>query len=108
MTDYPRFEPLQGPPERLHERYHGGALVGFVVGLADRYLEGRQSWRDRCEVRPGGASLGVRRARRRALLTAVGMGAVVMTMTLALGGGRAGMHSGGGPALQPSKVTCPT
>ena len=107
MTDHPRFEPLQGPPERLHERYHGGALVGFVVGLADRYLERRKSWLDRREVRPG--RLGVRRARLRALLTAVGMGAVVMTMTLALGGGRPGTHPGGGPALQPSKVTsCPT
>ena len=106
MTDHPRFEPLQGPPERLHERYHGGALVGFVVGLVDRYLEGRKSWRDRCEVRPGRASLGVRRARLRALLTAVGMGAAVMSLAL---GGRPAPHPGGGPAPQLSKITsCPT
>jgi len=99
MTDHPRFEPLQGPPERLHERYHGGALVGFILWLADRYLERRKPWLERRQARAGHASLGVRRARLRALLAAMGMGAAVLT--IALGGGP---RPGGGHASQASKV----
>jgi hypothetical protein len=106
MTEHPRFEPVQGPIETMYLRYHGGALVGFILGLVDRYLERRKSWLERREVRPTRACLGVRRARLRALLTAVGMGAAVMTLAL---GSRPPVHPGGGPAPQPSKVaSCPT
>jgi hypothetical protein len=107
MTEHPRFEPVQAPIATMYLRYHGGALVGFILGLADRYLERRKSWLERREVRPARACLGVRRARLRALLTAVGMGAAVMTLALA---SRPPVHPGGGPApQQPSKVaSCPT
>jgi hypothetical protein len=105
MTDHPRFEPLQGSIETMHQRYHAGALVDFILGLADRYLERRKSWLDGRKAGSGHVSLGVRRARLRALLTAVGMGAVVMTLAL---GGRPPAHPSG-PQPQPSKVaSCPT
>jgi len=104
MTDHPRFEAVEGPAETLHQRYHGGALVGFILRLADRYLEPRKPWLERRQARAGDAALGVRRARLRALLAAMGMGAAVLV--IALGGGP---RPGGGHASQASKVaSCPT
>jgi hypothetical protein len=86
MTDHPRFARLQGPAETMHERYHGGGLVAFVLRLADLWLLGRPfAWALPLRAAAAAAlpaALGVRRARRRALLTGVIMFAVVLAVTL--------------------------
>ena len=93
MTDHPRFERVEGPIETLHVRYHGGGLVAFVLRLADLWLRRRPlgwaslPWRARDAA---SAALGVRRARRRVLLTGVIMLAVVVAATLWLPGKRDG------------------
>ncbi|HEU0060105.1 MAG TPA: hypothetical protein VFR19_09535 [Hyphomicrobiaceae bacterium] len=97
MTDHPRFERLEGPAETMHGRYHGGGLVAFVLWLADLWTSRRPlgwvrgwasdwtrpPWRAADAVAPG-----VRRARRRLLLTGMIMLAVVVVMTLWLPGKR--------------------
>lgn len=35
--DYPRFERIEGPADRLHERYHGGRLVTLVFAIVDAW-----------------------------------------------------------------------
>src|SRR5215468_4688504 len=106
MSGHPRLRALQGSGAGLQRSDHAGGLVGSILGLAERYLERRKAWLDRRAGRPGRASPGVRRARLRALLTAVGMGAAVMTLAL---GGRPAAHPDAGPAPQPSKLaSCPT
>jgi len=93
MTDHPRFERVEGPVETLHDRYHGGGLVAFVFRLADLWLLRRPlpwaslPWRTPDADSP---ALGVRRARRRVLLTGVIMLAVVLAVTLWLPGKRDG------------------
>src|SRR5262245_37953692 len=74
MTDHPRFEAVQGSAATMHHRYHGGALVGLILWLVARFLERRRPWLERRQARAGHASLGVRRARLRALLAAIGHG----------------------------------
>ena len=37
MTDYPRFEPVKGPPEVAYRAYHGGRLVDLVFWLVDHW-----------------------------------------------------------------------
>lgn len=34
--DFPRFEPVKGPPEQAHRHHHGGRLVDFIFRLIDR------------------------------------------------------------------------
>jgi hypothetical protein len=93
MTDHPRFERVEGPVETLHDRYHGGGLVAFVFRLADLWVLRRPlpwaslPWRTPDADSP---ALGVRRARRRVLLTGVIMLAVVLAVTLWLPGKRDG------------------
>ena len=104
MTDHPRFERVEGPIETLYARYHGGGLVAFVLRLADLWLLRRPlGWRDAAS-----SGLGVRRARRRVLVTGVIMLAVVVAVTLWLPGKR----DGGPQSLprQPGKLAlalCP-
>ena len=94
MTDYPRFARLEGPAETMHQRYHGGGLVAFVLRLADLWLLGRPFawarplWAAADTAHP--AALGVRRARRRVVLTGVIMLAVVLAVTLWLPAKREG------------------
>ena len=93
MTDHPRFERVEGPVETLHDRYHGGALVAFVLRLADLWALRRPlRWASLPWRAPdaGREALGVRRARRRVLLTGVIMLAVVLAVTLWLPGKRDG------------------
>jgi len=91
MTDHPRFERLQGPAETMHARYHGGGLVAFVLWLADLWTLRRPLrwaspfWGVADAGRP---ALGVRRARRRVLLTGLIMLAAILAMTLWLPGKR--------------------
>jgi hypothetical protein len=85
MTDHPRFERVEGPVETQHDRYHGGALVAFVLRLADLWALRRPlRWASLPWRAPdaGREALGVRRARRRVLLTGVIMLAVVLAVTL--------------------------
>ena len=37
MTDYPRYEPVKGPPDVAHRGYHGGRVVDLVFHLVDRW-----------------------------------------------------------------------
>jgi hypothetical protein len=110
MTDHPRFERVGGPVETLHDRYHGGGLVAFVLWLADLWALRRPlgwvslPWR---VPDAGSPALGVRRARRRALLTGVIMLAVVLAMTLWLPAKRDGAPQS--LPRQPDKLAfCPT
>ena len=101
MRDQPRFEPL--PP--IERRSPGGA---GRLWLADLLARGR-SWRPpecRRAGRPDKETSGVRLARLRALLTALGLSALVLVS--ALGGAGSGARLGSGQALppQPSKA-CP-
>ena len=93
MTDHPRFERVEGPIETLYARYHGGGLVAFVLRRADLWLLRRPlGWASLPRRARDAASpaLGVRRARRRVLLTGVIMLAVVVAVTLWLPGKRDG------------------
>lgn len=96
MTDHPRFERLGGPAETMHDRYHGGGLVAFVLWLADLWLQRRplsRAWLP-WQLSDLGPAPGVRRARRRVLLAGVIMLAVVLVATLWLPGKRdGGTHS---------------
>jgi hypothetical protein len=38
--DYPRFERIEGPQDRLHLSYHGGRAVELVLALADLMASG--------------------------------------------------------------------
>jgi hypothetical protein len=40
MTDHPRFETVKGPPDKVHQHYYGGQLVGLVFCLIDRWRGG--------------------------------------------------------------------
>ena len=100
MTDCPRFQPLEGSPESMHRRYHGGALVTRVLSLADLWaLRGasprRWNW-------PGTRALAVRRARLRLLLTGLIMLAVVLLTALWAPSRQAGNRPP--PPQQPQKV----
>jgi hypothetical protein len=37
MTDYPRYEPVKGPPDTAHRHYGGARLVDLVFRLVDRW-----------------------------------------------------------------------
>jgi hypothetical protein len=105
MTDQPRFERIQGSPETLHLRYHGGRLVSFIFWLADRWRE----WR-KLRARPGGAdaTLPVRRARARMLFIGLALVATVLTLGL-LRAADAGAKNGPWPPPSPTKtVACAT
>ena len=41
--DYPRFERIEGPQDRLHLAYHGGRAVELVLKAADLVAAGRPS-----------------------------------------------------------------
>jgi hypothetical protein len=86
MTDHPRFVRPQGPAETMHQHYHGGGLVAFVLRLADLWLLRRPyAWALPRWAAADGAlpvALGVRRARRRVLLTGAIMLAVVLVAAL--------------------------
>ena len=91
MTDHPRFERPQGPVETMHARYHGGGLVAFVLWLADLWTLRRPlRWASPFWVvaDAGHPALGVRRARRRVLLTGLILLAAVLAITLWLPGKR--------------------
>jgi hypothetical protein len=100
MTDHPRFEPLKGSPETMHFRYHGGTLVGAVLGLADQWRLRRslaQPW-----SLPGKPARSVRRARLRVMLT----GLLMLTLVLLTVLWAPGRQAGNRPATpqQPPKV----
>ena len=40
--DYPRFERIEGPQDRLHLAYHGGGAVELVLKIADLVAIGRR------------------------------------------------------------------
>jgi hypothetical protein len=100
MTDCPRFQPLEGSAETMHQRYHGGALVTSVLWLADQWV----LWR----ARPrrwswlGTQALAVRRARLRLLVTGLIMLAAVVLMALWAPSRQAGTPPS--PPPQPQKV----
>jgi len=101
MTDHPRFEPLRGSPDTMHLRYHGGALVASVLRLADQWAA-RPAWPQRPRS-PGKPARAVRRARLRALLTAlIILGAVLLTALWAPGRQAGNRPS---PPQPPQKVT---
>ena len=103
MTDHPRFEPLQGSPDTMHVRYHGGALVASVLWLADQWVA-RRAWPQRARSF-GEPARAVRRARLRVLLTGLVMLGVVLLTALWGPGRQAGNRPS--PPQQPQKVAVP-
>jgi hypothetical protein len=98
MTDCPRFEPVEGSPETMHLRYHGGALVTLVLALADQWA----LWRARHWSWPGTQALAVRRARLRLLLTGLIVLAVLVLTALWAPSRQAGNRPA--PPQPPQKV----
>src|SRR5262245_21587727 len=100
MTDHPRFEPLKGSPESMHLRYHGGALVAWVLWLGEQWAL-RRSAAEPWSL-PGEQAGSVRRARQRALLTGLIMLALVLLTAVWAPGRQAGNRPP--PPHQPPKV----
>jgi hypothetical protein len=51
MTDQPRFEPCEVPPDVAHCAYHGGRLVDFVFRLVDWWQPDTPGGRQRVAAR---------------------------------------------------------
>jgi hypothetical protein len=100
MTDCPRFQPLEGSPESMHLRYHGGALVAWVLWLARQWALRRAS--PRRWSWPGTQAPAVRRARLRLLLTGLIVLTVVLLTALWAPSRQAGNRPP--PSQQPQKV----
>lgn len=43
MTDHPRFQIVNGEPDRCYRQYHGSALVALVFKAADWWLKHRDT-----------------------------------------------------------------
>ena len=41
MTDHPRFQIVTAEPDQRYRAYHGAALVAWVLGAADWWLDRR-------------------------------------------------------------------
>ncbi len=70
MTDHPRFIPVGGNPDEAHLKYHGGALVEWVLRIVDAVIVGRHRNNALCTAgRPKPTP--ARKAKSRAVVVAV-------------------------------------
>ena len=55
--DYPRFERIEGPQDRLHLAYNGGRAVELVLKIADLVAVGRRRRKTLLDATRHGRSL---------------------------------------------------